>query len=251
VVSTADTLVLLAAGGVAGVVGTAGGITSLVSYPALLWVGIAAAPANVANIVALVTYLPGSALASGPELRGKGRWVLRWALLTGLGGGVGAVLLLLTPSKAFAMVVPFLVAAGSLALLAQPRLTSWKERRSRRGERFLLPGALVPVSLYSGYFGAGSGVMTLALLLLTVEPDVVRANALKNVLVGVASAVSAVILVLFTRVDWGAVVPLGAGTFAGSLVGPVVARRVRGDVLRWVVGLVGLGLAVRLWAGPG
>ena len=92
--------------------------------------------------------------------------------------------------------------------------------------------------------------MTLALLLLTVEPDVVRANALKNVLVGVASAVSAIILVLFTPVDWAAVVPLGIGTFAGSTGGPLVARRVRGDVLRWAVALVGLGLALRLWLGP-
>jgi len=250
VVSTADTLVLLAAGGVAGVVGTAGGITSLVSYPALLWVGIAAAPANVANIVALVTYLPGSALASRPELRGKGPWLWRWALLTALCGGAGAVLLLLTPSRSFAVVVPFLVAGASLALLAQPVLTSWKERHPRRGERFLLPCGLVPVSVYSGYFGAGSGVMTLALLMLTGQPDVVSANALKNVLVGVASGVSAVILVLFTPVDWGAVVPLGIGTFAGSSVGPLVARRVRGDVLRWTVALVGLGLAVRLWLGP-
>ncbi|HUC15971.1 MAG TPA: sulfite exporter TauE/SafE family protein [Acidimicrobiales bacterium] len=249
-VSTADTLVLLAAGGIAGVVGTAGGITSLISYPALLWVGIAAAPANVANIVALVTYLPGSALASRPELRGKGPWLWRWAVLTATCGGAGAALLLLTPSKSFAKVVPFLVVAGSLALLAQPSLTSWRERRRRRGERLLLPCGLVPVSVYSGYFGAGSGVMTLALLLLTVERDVVRANALKNVLVGVASAVSATILVLFTRVDWAAVVPLGIGTFAGSTVGPLVARRVRGDVLRWAVALVGLGLALRLWLGP-
>jgi hypothetical protein len=92
--------------------------------------------------------------------------------------------------------------------------------------------------------------MTLALLMLTVERDVVRANALKNVLVGVASAVSAIILVVFTRVDWAAVVPLGIGTFAGSSIGPLVARRVHAGVLRWVVGLVGLGLAVRLWLGP-
>jgi len=88
------------------------------------------------------------------------------------------------------------------------------------------------------------------LLMLTVERDVVSANALKNVLVGVASAVSAVILVLFTPVDWSAVVPLGIGTLAGSSVGPLVARRVRGDILRWAVGLVGLGLAIRLWIGP-
>ena len=87
-------------------------------------------------------------------------------------------------------------------------------------------------------------------MMLTVEPDVVSANALKNVLVGVASAVSAVILVLFTPVDWAAVVPLGIGTFAGSSVGPLVARRLRGEVLRWAVALVGLGLAIRLWLGP-
>jgi hypothetical protein len=242
-------MVLLAAGGLAGVVGTAGGIASLVSYPALLLVGIPAAPANIVNIVALVTYLPGSALGSRPELQGKGPWLWRWALLTGACGAGGAVLLLLTPSKLFAGVVPFLVAAASLVMLAQPRLTAWKQRSPRQGEQLLLPCGLVPVSVYSGYFGAGAGVMTLALLLLTVDSHMARANALKNILAGVASAVSAVVLVLFTPVDWAAAVPLGIGAFVGSTIGPWVARRVPADLLRWAVALAGLGLAARLWLG--
>jgi uncharacterized membrane protein YfcA len=106
------------------------------------------------------------------------------------------------------------------------------------------------VSIYTGYFGAGSGVMALALLLLTVERHMARANALKNVLVGAANVAAAALLVLWGPVDWAAVVPLGLGAFAGSTVGPWVARRVPGDVLRWAVALVGLGLAVRLWLDP-
>ena len=71
-------LFLVAAGVVAGLVGTAGGITSLVSYPALLLAGVAPLQANIANLVALVACWPGSAVASQPELRGRGPWLLRW-----------------------------------------------------------------------------------------------------------------------------------------------------------------------------
>lgn len=249
-ITTADDFFLAGAGIVAGVVGTAGGITSLVSYPALLWLGIPPVTANVANLVALVTTMPGSAMASGPELRGRGRWLWRWAGLTFVGGAAGAGLLLSTPSSLFSRVVPFLVAAAALALLLQPRISAWKDRRPSRPQRLVLPCGLFLVSVYTGYFGAGSGVMALALVLLTVERHVARANALKNVLVGVANVAAAAFLVLLGPVDWAAVVPLGAGAFAGSTVGPWVARRVPGDLLRWAVALVGLGLAARLWLDP-
>jgi uncharacterized membrane protein YfcA len=250
VITTTDDVLLVGAGIVAGVVGTAGGITSLVSYPALLWVGIPPVAANVANIVALVTTMPGSAMASGPELQGRGRWLSRWAGLTFIGGAAGAGLLLSTPASLFGRVVPFLIAAAALGLLLQPRISAWKDPRPSRAQKLVLPCGLVLVSVYTGYFGAGSGVMALALLLLTMERHVARANALKNVLVGAANVAAAALLVLWGPVDWGAVVPLSVGAFAGSTVGPWVARRVPGDVLRWAVALVGLGLAVRLWLDP-
>jgi hypothetical protein len=106
------------------------------------------------------------------------------------------------------------------------------------------------LSCYNGYFGAGSGVLTLALLLLTTEPLLPIANALKNMAVGAATITSAVLFVLATRVDWAAVAPLALGLFAGSLAGPRVARRMPPAVLRWLVALSGLALAVRLWLDP-
>jgi uncharacterized protein len=242
-------LFLVGAGAVAGLVGTAGGITSLVSYPALLFAGVAPLQANVANIVALVACWPGSAMASRPELAGRGAWLRRWGVVAALGGTVGSVLLLVTPAGVFGRVVPFLVAIGSLALLLQPRIAAWQSVRASSGRgsaALLLPCGLFILSVYNGYFGAGSGVLLLALLLLTTEPALVTANALKNMVVGAATITSAVLFTLFAHVDWAAVAPLAAGAFAGALVGPRVARRLPPGLLRWLVALTGLALAIRL-----
>jgi uncharacterized protein len=237
------------AGVIAGIVGTAGGITSLVSYPALLAAGVPAFAANVANNVALVACWPGSALASRPELRGRGRWLRHWTWVAAAGGVAGAALLLSTPSQAFARIVPFLVAAGSLALLAQPWISARFTGRARDSVPVLLVG-LLAVTVYNGYFGAGSGVMTLSLLLVTVDHHLPRANALKNMLIGASSVLSAVAFILFCPVDWRAVVPLSIGLLAGSMIGPRLARRVPARILRWLAALLGLGLAARLWMTP-
>jgi uncharacterized membrane protein YfcA len=93
-------------------------------------------------------------------------------------------------------------------------------------------------------------VLLLALLLLSAEPSLVSANALKNMLVGAATITSAVLFALFAHVDWAAVAPLAAGMFLGSLAGPRVARRLPPGLLRWLVALTGLALAVRLWVDP-
>jgi uncharacterized protein len=243
-------LILLAAGIVAGLVGTAGGITSLVSYPALLAVGIPALAANVTNIVALVTCAPGSALASRPELAGRGPWLRRWAPVAALGGAAGSALLLFTPAGVFGRVVPFLVIIGSLALLAQPRLSARRQQQPGPGNRLLLPIGLFALSVYNGYFGAGSGVMVLALLLFTTDPDLPQANALKNLLIGAAVVVSAAAFALLGPVNWVAAPPLAAGMFIGSTLGPRVARRLPANVLRWAIALFGVALAIQLWVKP-
>jgi uncharacterized protein len=248
VITAAAAALIAAAGVVAGIAGTAGGITSLVSYPALLAAGVPALPANVANIVALVACWPGSALASRPELTGKGGWLRRWAWLAAIGGGLGSALLLATPAGAFDRVVPFLVAAGSLALLLQPRLSAVSRHHAGRHTAVLVTGVL-SLSAYNGYFGAGSGVMTLTLLLLTVDEHLPNANALKNMLLGAASVTSALAFVAFGPVEWAAALPLSGGLFAGSLIGPRLARHIPARILRWVIALVGIGLAIKLWIG--
>lgn len=249
-ISLADAAVLFGAGVLAGIVGTAGGITSLISYPALLAVGVPALRANVSNVVALVACWPGSALTSRPELEGRGSWLRRWALLAAGGGLTGSVLLLSTPAGVFGRVVPFLLVFAAATLLAQPKISAWGARHLVRANRYLLGAGLFAVSVYNGYFGAGAGVMVLALLLITVDQHMARANALKNMLVGVATIVSAVTYAFAGRPDWTAAAPLAVGMFLGSMAGPHVARRTPAAVLRWLVALTGLGLAVRLWVAP-
>jgi uncharacterized protein len=244
--SILDPVVLVAAGALAGLVGSAGGITTLVSYPALLAVGLPALSANIANGVALVACWPGSALGSRPELRGSAPWLRRWTPVTLAGGAGGAALLLSTPPGAFERIVPGLVLLGSLALLFEPRLTAWRQRRRRREGALAFPAGLLTLAVYNGYFGAGAGVMTLTLLLLLVEPRLPVANALKNMLIGAASVVSATIFALAASVDWSAAAWLGLGMLVGSNLGPGVTRRVPAHLMRVLVALLGIALAVEL-----
>ncbi len=231
--------------------GTAGGIASLISYPALLALGLPALGANATNLVALSVCWPGSAHGSRRELAGRGPWLKRWLPLAAAGGATGALLLLLTPPGEFARVVPFLIAAGSLALIAEPWIRGVHPAHvSRRARGVGLVLALGLVSIYGGYFGAGSGVMTLALLLVTVERDLPTANALKNMVIGANTLPAGILLACFGPVHWGAAAALGAGALVGSRMGPAVTRILPRYVTRWAVATLGLGLAVWLWVKP-
>ncbi len=231
----------------AGVIGSTAGLASLVSYPALLAVGLPPVTANVTNTVALVASGTGTALASRPELAGQGGTVRRLAAPAVAGGASGAVLLLLTPADAFARVVPFLVALAALLLLAQPRVRRLRQERVGEGGAWAVPAATFLISVYGGYFGAAAGVLLLAVLMVLTEETLVRGNALKNVLLWLANGVAALGFAVFADVRWSAALPLAVGFLVGGSLGPAVARRVPETPLRLVVAVAGLGLAVRLW----
>ena len=104
--------------------------------------------------------------------------------------------------------------------------------------------------MYGGYFGAGSGVMTLALLLILLDAKLPQANAVKNMLIGAAAVASAAVFIISAPVLWAAVAPLAAGLFAGSTVGPVIARRLPTHIVRWAAATLGFILAIGLWVHP-
>jgi uncharacterized membrane protein YfcA len=229
----------------AGVAGTTVGLASLVSYPALLAVGLPALTANVTNTVALVLSTVGASIASQQELGGQARRVRRLASITVAGGITGAVLLLSTPPEVFELVVPPLIAGASLALLVQPRVV----RRTHGGldERGPVVGAaLFSVGVYGGYFGAAAGVLLLALLAVSVAEPLARLNALKNVALGSANAVAAISFAAFGPVRWAAAAPLAAGFLLGGIAGPSLVRRLPAERLRVFIALLGLGLAIKL-----
>jgi len=209
-------------------------------------VGVGPLAANVTNAVAGVTLGVGATLNSRAELSDQWQRLRRWTPLCVAGGTAGALLLLLTPGSVFDWVVPFLVAGASLTLLAQRRLTNWHQARPRGRVEIVVIVVVFAVAGYSGYFGAGAGIMILAVLLVLVEHDLARANALKNTLLTVTDAVPAVIFALAGRVVWLAALPLAVGLFAGGMIGPAVARRAPPGVLRVAIGICGFGLAAWL-----
>jgi uncharacterized protein len=244
----AQTVLLLGTGAAAAIVGSAGGTASLISYPALLAVGIPPLAANVTNSIAFVAAWPGSALGSRPELSGQAPWLRRWAPLTAAGSAVGATLLIFTPATTFERIVPFLLALAALALLLQPKISAWVAGHPASSSRLLLPSGLAIASAYNGYWGAGSGIAILAVLMIITGQHITRSNALKNMLLGIADVTCCVVYILFWPVDWAAAAPMAAGVLAGSVIGPSIARHIPGHILRIIVALAGLGLAIRLWA---
>ena len=135
-------------------------------------------------------------------------------------------------------------------MLLQPAITRWQQRNGRAFPAAFVAVAGAVVAIYNGYFGAGSGILFIALLLLTTEPSLVRANALKNVILFVSDILPAVLFTLVGTVVWSAVWPLGIGALVGGLIGPSVARRVPAAVLRILIGLCGFGLALYLFLNP-
>jgi uncharacterized protein len=241
----ADVVLLLVAGVLAGIAGSVAGLASLVSYPALLAVGLPALTANVTNTVALVLYTVGAMAFSRRELAGQSGRLRRLALVTAAGGGAGAALLLSTPADVFELLVPLLIGGASLVLLLQPAITRLAGGLVDERSPALL-GGVFAVGVYGGYFGAAAGVVLLALLTVSVAEPLARLVAARNVALGLANVVAAVGFALFGPVDWAAAAPLAAGFLIGGTLGPGLVRRLPGDRLRVGIALLGLGLAVKL-----
>ena len=239
-------LALAAAGLVAGTTSAMAGGASLITFPVLLAMGVPPLAANVTNTVGLAPVVIGTALGSMPELRAQ-RARLRAVTAPALLGAVaGAALLLSTPGDVFGAIVPGLIAGSCLLLLAQPRLVRHTLRGDRRARRLAAQASTFLVGVYTGYFGAASGVLFLALVGLVSIASLHELNASKNVLVGAANAVATAIFVVVAPIRWPMAAALAAGAVLGGGIGVRLVRRVPGRQLRIGIALVGIAVAVRL-----
>ncbi len=236
---------LLAAGAGGGIAGTTASVASVVSYPALLALGLPPLAANVTNTMSLVFCVPGAVLGARPELTGQRPRVLRFAAVMAAGGALGAAVLLLAPPGAFALAVPVLIGSAAVLILLQPRLRALSPRPGAEHSRRRLV-VLLGVAAYLGYFGAAGGVLLLAALAATLSESLIRVNAIKNVIAGAANLVAAAVFALYAPVDWAFVPPLAAGFLIGGYAGQRLVRRLPVAALRAVVALAGLALAVKL-----
>lgn len=234
---------LLLAGIAAGLVGGVAGLASIVSYPALLAIGLSPVSANVTNTAALVFSGAGATMGSQPELRGQRRRVRVLGVAGLCGGLLGATLLLLTPSDTFAKLVPWLIGLSSLAILL-PRPRAHPEGPSR--DRNWVVGSVFGIAVYGGYFGAAAGVMLLALLLATTAETLPQSNAMKNFVLFAANLVAATIFAISGSVHWLAALPLAVGFFVGGMLAPRAVRRMPARPLRLLIAVAGAAIAIKL-----
>jgi uncharacterized membrane protein YfcA len=243
---TAAHAVLLAfAGLAAGAINSVAGGGSLVSFPALLAAGYPTLTANATNLIAVTPGYVGGTVGYRKELGGQGARIRLLGSIVVAGAFTGTGILLIAPASAFDAVAPFCVLLACGLLVAQPRLV--RRHEDARGDRSpALLAATFAGGVYGGYFGAGLGIMLLALLAVFVDEDIQRLNAVKGVLSLVVSLAAAAVLGIFGPVDWAACGVIAATSLVGGRLGVVVARRLEPQVLRLSVAAYGTVVAIVL-----
>ncbi|MGQ0540047.1 MAG: sulfite exporter TauE/SafE family protein [Gemmatimonadaceae bacterium] len=251
-------LILLAAFAGSAVNSIAGGGT-LLTFPALLGLGVPPLTANATSTVALWPGALASMLGYRSELTGALAFAKRWAVPSLLGGLAGAGLLLITPAERFDAIVPWLViGATGLFVLQQPVMRALRlesapettERTTHDAAAGRAPlGVLVfqfAIAVYGGYFGAGIGILMLAALGLLGFRNIHRMNGLKNWGGLCINAAAAVTFALSSLVDWPIALTMALGAISGGYVGSRAAQRVSQKLVRQAIALIGFASGIWL-----
>lgn len=230
----------------------AGGGT-LVTFPALVALGVPPITANATSTVAL---WPGTMLSMWGyrrELAGARRWAMAFAVPSFAGGVVGALLLLQTPEKRFAALVPWLILGATLLFILQrPLMRMLADRGGPQREIAGADGHLLPpsatflvyqfgVAVYGGYFGAGAGILMLAALGLMGLTNIHQMNGLKNWGGGVMNLVAVAVFAVSGIVNWRIALVMAIGAGAGGIAGSLLAQRVGQTWVRRAIVVIGLG----------
>lgn len=244
-----DLLLVSLAAIAAGAINALAGGGTLITFPMLTAVGLPAVAANVTNTVALSPGYIGGTLAQAKDLRGQRARLLLTLPAAVVGGLIGGILLLRTGEKLFRELVPFLILLASLLLAVQEPVRAWLTSRlaKRHSDGLAEKWSWLPVGLaaiYGGYFGAGLSVIVLAALGVTMEDNLTRLNAVKQ-LIGFAANVAAAVFFIFSgQVVWIAAAVMAVGALLGGTLGGRLAGRVKPSTLRWIVVSIGVIVSV-------
>ncbi len=270
----ADLLALWRLGGVViaaalgSMVNSIAGGGTLLTFPSLVALGVPQLVANATSTVALWPGALGSMFGYRSRMRGTGRWAATFAIPSLVGGGTGATLLLRTPPDRFEAIVPWLVLGATALFASQGPITRWMKRREAppvdggvaavgapapgTAQAAVIPShsalALVAqflVGVYGGYFGAGIGILMLAVLGFMGFSDIHQMNGLKNWGGTCINFVAAALFVASGIVDWPVALAMAAGATAGGYLASRLAQRVPQHLVRRTI--LAIGLTSGLW----
>jgi uncharacterized membrane protein YfcA len=252
-VTLGEALLVVATGLGAGVLSSTVGVASLLSFPVLVALGLPPVVANVTNTLGLIPGGLGGVVGYRSEVREAGPIAKAIVVVCALGAAVGAALLLGLPASVFEAVVPWLILLSCLLVGAQPWISAWLRRTRNEPARLrheMSPTTTVFATItgvYGGYFGAGAGVMMVAVLGLGTDLELRIVNGLKTLSLMVGNIVAGLIFVFVADPRWDVVVLLAAGSLVGGYVGARIGRKLPDAVFRWGVVAAGVTAAVLMF----
>jgi uncharacterized protein len=252
-VSSSDVVLLFGAAITAGAINSVAGGGGFIAFPALLFTGMPPVNANATNTVAL---WPGTLASTGAYRRALSWKLVRslWPLIviTFLGSIAGAFLLLHTPQTTFMKMVPWLLLAATVLFFFGGRITGWiKGKQRHHGEG---PGRLTVigitllqlcVAIYIGYFGAGVGIIMLALLAIMGMEDIHAMNGMKTLLATCGNGVAVIMFIFAHAVRWPQALLMIGGAVLGGYAGAHFAQRTNPQAVRWII--IGIGSSMTIY----
>jgi hypothetical protein len=226
----------------AGAMNSVAGGGSFLSFPALIFAGVPPISANATNNCAMWVGTLGSARGYKEEIREHRGLLLPVMAVSVAGALIGACALLLTPSTLFERLIPWLLLFATTVFAISP----WLVRRDDGAPKHA-PWQLVVqflVAIYGGYFGAGMGILMLAILAFTGLPTFNAQNAIKNALSVTINGVALVPFVFARIVDWRFALPMAAIALAGGYFGARFFRRVPQPISRAIVITIGISMTI-------
>ncbi|HET7384461.1 MAG TPA: sulfite exporter TauE/SafE family protein, partial [Pseudolabrys sp.] len=243
------TAFLAGAGVIAGIIATMVGGAAVVIYPALIATGVPPQLAAVSNLASVMPATMLAALSDRSQLPPFNRAFVGLIVASIVGAGLGAALLLLTPERMFAQIVPLLLGFATLLFAYSERISCWLRARAEgRGHAIAFDFAslkvVLPVSFYGGYFGAGVGILMLGVFSLATGGEYRAANVAKNFVSSLNGLAATLVFATQGAVLWPQTLALAAGTIGGGLIGAYVARIIPRNVVRVLVVAVGAALTI-------
>jgi len=235
----------VAAGAIASLVGGA----AVIVYPALIASGVSPQVAAMCNLTALTPATMLAALSDRSQLPPINRDFIGLVIASVTGAGAGALLLLVTPERMFAGIVPVLLGFATVLFAYAERIGDHlRLRAASRGHAIEFKVSslkmLLPVSFYGGYFGAGVGILMLGVFSLATGGDYRAANVTKNFVSSLNGLVAALIFISQDKIVWPQTLSLMAGMIGGGLIGAFIARIIPRNVVRVLIVLCGAALTV-------
>jgi uncharacterized membrane protein YfcA len=228
-------LFLLAAGLFAGAINAVAGGGTFISMPVLIYAGLPSVPANASSTVALFPGSLASIYAFRQDFKGFEHISLKMLITISLiGGCIGALLLIFTPSNSFDKIIPWLVLVGGITFIFGKQLSVILQSRFTINRGTMLVTQFI-LGIYGGYFGGGAGIMMMAVWSLFGLSDIKLLNANKTLLVGAANSIAVVIFILSGKIWWPQTCIMLVATTIGGYGGAYYSRRLNQAVLRGLI----------------